>query len=405
MLDFFENITLSDDNIPALASLRQKGKAAFKGLPALKDESYKYTNIQSALTPQMFSQKPHACNHEHCTCHEQYLDFSAHEFHFCNGLLHEHFHFIEGLEISSLKEALSTHEAASYIGKFDLASFPLAALNTALLEEGLFIRISKPLDKPIALIYHNKEGKMANIRNLIVLEKGAKAEIIEVFEGADTPYFTNIVTEISVSKEASLIHYKLQNEGKNAVHIAFSNVLVKSEGEYQSYLLSKGAKLSRCENHVLLKEENAKAVVNAAYCINDAQTADITTNIAHLAPLSTSNQIIRGVMNDNAHGVFQGKIHIAPDAQKTEGHQQHRALLLSSNARVDVKPELEIFADDVKCSHGATSGDLNAEELFYLKSRGIDEQTARKILTSAFLETAFEEIENQNIKAFLTDSF
>ena len=110
-------------------------------------------------------------------------------------MLHEHFHFIEGLEISSLKEALSTHEAASYIGKFDLASFPLAALNTALLEEGLFIRISKPLDKPLALIYHNKEEKMANIRNLIVLEKGAKAEIIEVFEGADSPYLTNIVTD------------------------------------------------------------------------------------------------------------------------------------------------------------------------------------------------------------------
>jgi len=405
MLDFFENISLLSSNIPALSSLRQKGKAAFKGLPSLKDEPYKYTNIQSVITPQMFSQKPHACNHEHCTCHEQYLDFSAHEFHFCNGLLHEHFHFIEGLEISSLKEALSMHEAAAYIGKFDIEAFPLAALNTALLEEGLFIRISKPLDKPLALIYHNKEGNLANIRNLIVLEKGAKAEIIEVFEGANTPYLTNIVTEISIAKKASLLHCKLQNEGQNAVHIAFSNVLIKSEGEYQSYLLSKGAKLSRCENHVLLKEENAKAVVNAAYRINDAQTADITTNIAHLAPLSTSNQIIRGVMDDSAHGVFQGKIHIAPDAQKTEGHQQHKALLLSSNARVDVKPELEIFADDVKCSHGATSGDLNAEELFYLKSRGIDELQARKILTSAFLNTAFEEIENQNIKAFLTDSF
>ena len=404
MLDFFENITLENDNIPALASLRQKGKAAFKGLPTLKDEPYKYTNLQSALTPQMFSQKPHACSHEHCTCHEACLDFEAHEFHFCGGRLHEHFHFIEGLEISSLKEALSTHEATAYIGKFDLASFPLVALNTALLDEGLFIRISKPLDKPIALIYHNKEGNLANIRNLIVLEKGAKAEIIEIFKGTDTPYLTNIVSEIVIAKGASLLHCKLQNEGQSAIHIAFSNVLVKSEGKYQSYLLSKGAKLSRCETRVLLKEENAEATVNAAYCINDAQTADVTTNIAHLSPLSTSNQIIRGVMDDNAHGVFQGKIHIAPDAQKTEGHQQHKALLLSPTARVDVKPELEIFADDVKCSHGATSGDLNAEELFYLKSRGIDELQARKILTSAFLNTAFEEIENQNIKTFLENA-
>jgi len=404
MLDLLKNITLENDNIPALASLRQKGKAAFKGLPTLKDEPYKYTNIQSVITPQMFSQKPHDCGHEHCTCHETCLDFAAHEFHFCGGRLHEHFHFIEGLEISSLKEALSTHEATPYIGKFDIEAFPLAALNTALLDEGLFIRISKPLDKPLALIYNNKEGVTANIRNLIVLEKGAKAEMIEIFEGTSTPYLTNIVSEISIAKGASLLHCKLQNEGQNAVHIAFSNVLVKSQGEYQSYLLSKGAKLSRCETRVLLKEENAKATVNVAYCVNDEQTADITTNIAHLSPFTASNQIIRGVMDDNAHGVFQGKIHIAPDAQKTEGHQQHKALLLSSNARVDVKPELEIFADDVKCSHGTTSGDLNAEELFYLKSRGIDEKEARKILTTAFLNTAFEEIENQNIKAFLENA-
>ena len=404
MLDFFEHLPLKESNIPALASLRQKGKAAFKGLPALKDESYKYTPVQNIFSTDMLQEIEPCQTHDHCHCNQKHLDFEAHEFCFCNGFLHEHFHFVDGLEISSLKDAFAEHEASKYVGKFDLSKFAFAALNTALMDEGLFIRISKPLTKPIALIYNTTKSGLANIRNIIVLEKGAKAELVEIFEGGNKPYFTNITSEIFIAKDASLHHAKLQNEGQNAVHISFANVAVKENGIYQSHILQKGAKRTRTETHVTLKEENAAATVNAAYTIKAEQLSDITTNIEHLAPLSLSDQTVRGVIDEKAHGVFQGKIHIAPNAQKTEGHQQHKALLLSEEATLDAKPELEIFADDVKCSHGAASGDLNQDEIFYLQSRGIDEQTARQILTSAFLETAFETINNQDIKTLLTNA-
>ena len=404
MLDFFENISSEDAAIPALSSLRQKGKAAYRGLPAQKEESFKYTPVQNIFTPDM-RQTTNPCHtHEHCTCHDKYLDFEAYEFSFCNGYLHEHFHHASGIEIASLKEALAEHEAAKYINKFNLSDFPFAALNTALLDQGAFIRISKPLDKPIALIYHTNQSGLINIRNLIVLEKEAKAEFIEVFEGDDKPYFTNITNEIFIGKGASLSHAKLQKEGQNAVHISFANIAAKESGTYQSHILQIGAKLARCETHVVLKEENAAATVNAAYRIKGSQTTDITTNIEHISEQTSSNQTVRGVVDESAHGVFQGKIHIAPDAQRTEGHQQHKALLLSENATLDAKPELEIFADNVQCSHGTTSGDLSKDELFYLKSRGIDEPLARKILTTAFLQTVFEKVENANIQAFLTNA-
>jgi len=397
MLEFLKNIPLIETDIPALEALRQKGRCAFAGLPNSKTEAYKYTPVKIALTPEMFQKAEHTCEKQYCTCGQDDLPIEGYAFHFCEGVGHTHFHFTDGLEILSLTEAIATHEAAKFINKFDLENFPFAALNTAFLDEGVFLRVSKNLDRPIVFIYKGKENGFRNIRNLIVIEKGVKAEFIEIFEGSGASYFTNIVSEIFISKQASLSHYKMQTEGQNAVHIALSNVEVKEKGKYESFTFLKGAKLCRNETHVILKEEGAEAKVNAAYHLSSVRHSDITTNIEHLSAATKSNQVIRGVIEDEAHGVFQGKIHIAPDA-KTEGYQIHKALLLSDDAKVDVKPELEIFADDVKCSHGATSGDLNKEELFYLTSRGIDEKTAGQILTSAFLLTAFEDITNPKVK-------
>ena len=397
MFKSLEKILNNISDIPSLEALRQKGWAAFGGLPNAKTEAYKYTPLKDIFAPEMFEKNDSFCEHE-CCCSENFLPFKAYEIHLCNGHLHEHFHFVDGLEVSSLKEAVLNHETAKYINKFDLEKFPFAALNTASLEEGLFLRVFKTLDCPVALCYHNKTSRLKNVRNLIVAEKGIKLEILEMFDGHDAAYFQNVVNEISVAAQAEIKHYKLQKEGQEAVHIALSNVDVKEGGKYASYALELGAQLCRNETHIALKGENAKALVNAAYDLKGSAVCDTTTDIEHISPLTSSNQIIRGVVDDAAHGVFQGKIRIAPNAQKTEGNQVHKALLLSDEARIDAKPELEIFADDVKCSHGATSGDLNQDELFYLKSRGIEEKAARKILTSAFLSAAFDGLENENVQ-------
>ena len=401
MLDLLKHISTPDISIPALMSLRLKGKNFYCGLPTQKTEAYKYTPFYAVLSPDMF-QSASEVSHDSCHCHEQSLPFQSFELHYCNGCPHLHFPFIEGVEISSLVDAVAEHEIQRYINKFDCQQFPFAALNTACLYHGLFIRISKTPDKPISLIYHNKHSGAKNVRNIIVIENGVHAEIIETHEGNRQAYFSNIVNEIFIAKNAVLKHYKRQNESINSAHIALSNVQIKAGGQYESYTYQKGARIARNETHILLKEENAGAVVNSAYHINGTTLIDTTTDIEHLACLTQSNQLVRGAVDGHAHGVFQGKIHIEPNAQKTQGYQLHNALLLSDDAHIDVKPELEIFADDVKCSHGATSGDINEEELFYLKSRGIDELTARQILISAFLNTAFENITNPDIKEFLT---
>ena len=405
MLRFLKNTALNGDEIPALFALRQKGRAALKNLPDKKTEAYKYTPIAKALKDEMFIKPDHHCAGEdgHCHCHENNLGFEAYEICFCDGVLHEHFHLTDGIEAQSVLDAISEHSAGSLINRVEPEKFPFAALNTACLEQGVFLRICKDVKKPIVLHYKNKENGFCNIRNVIVLEKDASAEIVEIFEGENEISMTNVVNEIFVAKNACFKHYKLQNSSQEAVHVALNYVDVKFGGKYESFTLHKGAKLARNETHVLLKEKGASAKVNAAYNIGKDTLVDTTTDTLHLSPDTTSNQIVRGVIDERARGVFQGKIHIAPMAVGVEGHQVHKALLLSDEAAVDVKPELEIFADDVKCSHGATSGDLDPNEIFYLCSRGIDEKNARRILTSAFLKTAFEDIQNPDIKALFED--
>lgn len=179
-------------------------------------------------------------------------------------------------------------------------------------------------------------------------------------------------------------HYKLQDEAFKACHAALAAVQVKEGGRYRRFCAQKGADVGRDEVVVSLREPQASAKVDAVYKMSGWATLDTTTDIRHLSAHTCSEQLVKGVVDGDAKGVFQGRIHIAPDAQQTEGRQLHRALLLSDRAEVDVKPELEIFADDVKCSHGAASGELDEEQLFYMRSRGIDAEEARRMLVEAF---------------------
>ena len=193
----------------------------------------------------------------------------------------------------------------------------------------------------------------------------------------------------------------MQAEAFKAVHTTLNAVPVKAGGKYESFCLQTGANLARQETHVVLKEEQAEAEVDAVYKMNGWATLDTTTDIEHLASYTRSNQLVKGIVGGQAKGVFQGKIHIAPMAEKTEGYQLHRALLLSDTAEVDVKPELEIFADDIKCSHGAACGELDKEQMFYLQSRGIYEDDARSILIKAFADEGVNKIKDEKIREWI----
>ncbi len=451
MAGLIQNTALIGDDIPRLSGLREKGREAFR-LPTAKTEAWRYTRLH-ALKADDFVVAPSkflaelaggeengecACcrgqdcadDRSECSCgcgsreHEngcrcqghhhrrESLPFAAYELHFDNGKFVPVYPVLPpGAEVMTLMEAVITGEERHLLNKYtELAKYPFAALNTACLEEGLFVRIGRNvcLDRPLAIINHAADtgvNLMANIRNLIVVEEGAKAELVEYFAYEGNPkarYFNNIVNEIYLSAKAEFNHYKFQNESYKAVHIALNLVRQKKGSVYGGFCLQKGADLGRNETRVQLTEEEAKAEVNAVYLMNGWATLDTTTDIEHLAAETYSSQLIKGVVGGEAKGVFQGKIHIAPGARKTEGRQLHKALLLSDTAEVDAKPELEIFADDVKCSHGAASGDLDKEQLFYLCSRGIGEEEARQLLIDGYLAEVLARADNAAVREWLS---
>lgn len=404
-----QNIALFGEDIPWLEGLREKARAAFEhtGLPNAKTEAWKYSCFkEEALNNPLIDNTAHECD-DHCHESED-LPFTAWQIKYCNGrLTHIPHECPRGLVILPLYEAIESGEIKPYLNKsFAMEYFPFAALNTALLDEGVFIVITKDFaaDMPIYLHYHQHAGlnRLSNIRNIIVLEKGAKATLIEHYDAeTDAQYFTNVVNEIFIGSNGVLHHYTRQNEAIKAHHIALNSVQVKSGGKYNSFIAHGECTLARTESYIKLMQENAAAEANGVYRLAQSGVSDITTNIRHLAPHTASDQLVKGVLDGAAKGVFQGQIHIAPDAQQTTGYQLHRALVLSDDAEVDCKPELEIFADDVKCSHGATSGDLDAEQLFYMQSRGIPLNEARQILIAAYLDEVLQKITDTTIADWL----
>ncbi|MBQ8870007.1 MAG: Fe-S cluster assembly protein SufD [Alphaproteobacteria bacterium] len=393
---------------PILETLRQKGNSSFakQGLPTSKNESFKYTKFRELnLDNFVFAKQEHKC-----CCNEHKLGFDAYEIVFCNGkLCHNHCSGLDKIEVLPLIDAIKDKTSQKYLNKsFDMDNFPFAALNNAYLEQGLFIRVAKDYvsDKPLALVYHlvANEKYFCNIHNVVVLENNAQLDLVEYYYHAGdikAEYFNNVVNEFFISKNATLNHYKVQNDAFKAFHIALNVANVKQNGRYDSFCLQKGALLARNETVVKLLEEKAQTEVNGAYVINGWATADTSTYIEHLHSETYSNQLVKGVVGDYAKGVFQGKIYIAPDTAKINGYQLHKALLLSDDAVVNVKPELEIFADDVKCSHGSTCGEIDKEQMFYLRSRGISEQNAKQILITAFINELFNKISNPNIISWL----
>ena len=409
-----QNITLFGEDIPWLDGLREKARSIFiqSGLPSAKTEAWKFSYFkEEALKNPLIDDAPHECD-GHCSCHDtESLPFNAVQIKYCNGrLTHIAHNLPRGIMIMPLFEAIESGEIKPYLNKsFEMSDFPFAALNTAFLDEGLFIAITKDFasQQPIYLHYHQHAdmNRLCNIRNIITVERGATATLIEGYDGdKDAQYFDNIVNEIYVGTDGVLRHYKRMNEAAKAHHIALNSVQVKAGGKYTSFMAHGECALARTENYVRLLQQGAATEVDGVYRLAQNGVSDITTNIRHLAPKTNSTQLVKGVLDSTARGVFQGQIHIAPDAQQTEGYQLHRALILSDDAEVDCKPELEIFADDVKCSHGASSGDLDAAQLFYMQSRGIPLEEARKILIGAYLNEVFGKIEDSVIAEWLKSS-
>lgn len=265
------------------------------------------------------------------------------------------------------------------------------ALNTAFLNDGAVIYIPKGVvvTKPIHVCYvswttDDRPG-VSHPRNLVIAEEGSQATVVEIYVGGgNSPYFTNAVTEIVAGRGAIVDHYKLQQENGNACHLRSLDVRQDADSRVSTLSVSLGAGLSRNEDRTVLDAEGAECALNGLYMVTGRQHADNQTSIDHAKPHGTSSELYKGILAGQSTGVFNGKIVVRPGAQKTVARQTNKNLLLSNEALVNTKPLLEIFANDVKCNHGATIGRLDDSQVFYLRSRGLGEAHARSLLTYAF---------------------
>ncbi len=304
-----------------------------------------------------------------------------------------------GVRVLALSDALKSDAGRLEPHLARLAGFGenvFAALNTAHLREAAVVLIPRGMkcDKPVHVLHLAVQSGMAAYPRLIVIaESASECMVIEEYAGlASEAYFTNAVTEIAVGPGARVGHVKLQHENRHAVHIATCAVSVGKDASYTSQTATFGARLSRYDLSVGLNGEGASAQIDGLALIADRQLADTHSLIDHAEPNGRSRQLHKTIVGGAAHAVFSGKIFVRPGAQLTDSAQESRNLLLSDKATVDTKPQLEIFADDVKCAHGATVGQLDAEQLFYLMSRGLPRETARKLLTYAFGASVLERI-------------
>jgi Fe-S cluster assembly protein SufD len=279
------------------------------------------------------------------------------------------------------------------------ASERLVALNCMLAEDGATIEVPDGRDAGTLMLVSlgsDTEGRPVAFhpRHSVKLGAGASLTLIEVAVGEGV-YLHNPVIEAVVAQDATLVHLRLQDEAAGAFHLSTVYADIAARGTYDSFALTLGARLARMEVHARLGGAGAAAHLNAAQLLGGSQHADFTTVVSHDAPNCASRQTVKNVLTGHSRGVFQGRIEVARIAQKTDGYQMNQALLLSPDAEIDSKPQLEIYADDVKCSHGATVGELDADQLFYLRSRGIADPEARSMLVRAFLAEALDPIAHE----------
>jgi Fe-S cluster assembly protein SufD len=407
--------------LPWLAHQREVGIERFRqsGLPTPRVEAWKYTNLRAM---ERIAFQPPAAN-------EAALAFVAptalpsvladpgasRRLVFVDGRLHAGLSRTDGLpagvRLMGLAEALATRPelVEGRLGRIasELVE-PLVGLNTALAEDGLVLIVDDgtTVAEPIEVVHLSATADRAvayHPRSLVAVGKGALVTLVEHHLGIAVgpnagASFANHVTEVEVAEAATFHHYKVQREGQGAFHVARTLVRIAADAHYDNFALTAGARISRNEIHARLDGTGVMCRLNGAYLIAGNQHADTTTFIDHASPECGSREVYKGAIDGEARAVFQGKILVRRGAQKTDGYQLNNALLLSDGAEIDSKPELEIYADDVKCSHGATVGEIDAAQMFYLRARGIPQDEARAMLIGAFLQEAVEEVQHEGVR-------
>jgi Fe-S cluster assembly protein SufD len=394
-----------------LAELRKAAHAEFSaiGFPTTRNEDWHYTSV-TPIAERTF-RTPKAGGAPATPAGADLLDQAVGEASwpravFVNGRFEPGLSSLgslgKGVRVSTLTAAIKEQPdfVAEHLGK--LAAWnaqAFTAFNTAFAQDGLVVHVSRgtKVGAPLHVIHvadAQAAGCMIHPRLLVVVAPLAEFALVESYvAGKGVEYFTNAVAEVSIGNGARFHHYKVQRESREAFHVGTLQAAQERGSVFHSFSYASGAALSRTNIYTKLVGEGAEVRLNGLYLVDGAQHADHQTFVEHIAPSCASRELYKGILDGDSHGVFNGKVFVDPEAQKTDGKQTNHALLLSPTARVDTKPQLEIFADDVKCTHGATVGRLDEVALFYLKSRGMGAEHARAVLTYAFAAEVLETVE------------
>jgi Fe-S cluster assembly protein SufD len=392
-----------------LLPVRKAGIASFaeQGFPKLSDEDWRFTNV-APIAKLNFSLAGQAVVNGAETkvlTESVFAALPGHRLVFVNGFFSPKLSSIKavagGVRIESLAAALAKDAALveKHLGKYaHTAGNAFAALNQALFADGAFIFVPSGVTvaEPVQLIYISsakKSGETALPRNLIIAEANSKVTVVESYlTTASVAYLTNAVTEIVAGDHAFIEHVKVQDEAAEAFHIATIAGEFGRASNVSVHSFALGAKISRNNIRTKLAGEGLECILNGLYLTKDEQLADHHMIVEHAQPHCASHEYFNGILDDKSKGVFHGRILVREIAQKTDAKQTNKNLLLSDDASADTKPQLEIYADDVKCTHGATIGQLNDESIFYLRSRGMSQDTARQMLIHAFAGEIIERI-------------
>ncbi|WP_374765102.1 Fe-S cluster assembly protein SufD [Yunchengibacter salinarum] len=390
-------------SLPGVDDLRRQAVERLEkvGLPTPKTEAWKYADLKRLRKSAFSLATPPETDPGEL---DWLVDEPAARIVFVNGRYSE--------TLSDLKDvwqAISIRPLANHLAAMEGRADTLfqdddaiALLNTALLRDGMVISVPAgvTIDEPVVIVnlVQNAENAALHQRHLVELGEGSRLTLVERFIGDNSSSWTNTILQARVSERARLDHVRLQEEGPNALHTGKAHVNVGAEGRYHATSLATGGAMTRFEDHVRLLGNGADASVDGAALASDRQIHDALTHIRHTVPDATSDQVFRAIAGQRGKSVFQGKITVDRGAQDTEADQSFKALLLDRTGEADAKPELEIFADAVKCSHGATVGELDQAALFYMVSRGVDPATARTLLVEAFTADALARIANTTLR-------
>ncbi len=399
-----------------LAGLRRAGREAFaaSGWPTKRLEAWKYTDLRALLKRPVAADPATEAEIDRAPGLLADGDVAA-RLVFVDGRYRPGLSRIEnlpaGLTLIDLKTALAGRSDLidDTLGSIaDVTADPMVALNTALIDGGTLLHVARgvTVTGPIEIVSVtgvSASPRAWSPRHLWILDEGSAADVVEVHVGlGEMPTFANAVTEIRIGDNARLRHFKHHDEGSAAANLAASHAVLGRDARFEMFTLTIGALLSRTGVHARLEGAGGSSRISGAYLLDGDRHCDNTSVIELAAPHTGCRQLFKGVLDDRSHGVFQGRIVVEPHAQHVDGHQLSRAILLSADAEVAQKPELEIWADDVKCSHGATVGDLDRDALFYLRARGLPEAAARRLLIEAFLTEAFEEVDHHAVRTAMT---